>query len=246
VHGAAILKVVVSTDQQPGSLFVPIHWSAETASSACVGDLVASATDPVSGQPEAKATPVAIVPIEFDLCGIARTRNALSFPPGTWWTRVTTPEGIEYRLATNRGPMFWHDFAFREFGPDAQLAEAFDGRTYRAAGFLDDHLDGCLWVGPAEAALQWNLEGLIPTDEPQGGAQRILKTGISEYYMGQSEAIVCACFQVGTEAVRQAVVSGASRTVEDIGRSLRAGTNCGSCLPELKRIVVHERIAHPL
>jgi bacterioferritin-associated ferredoxin len=27
---------------------------------------------------------------------------------------------------------------------------------------------------------------------------------------------------------------------------LRAGTNCGSCLPELKRIIVDERIAHPL
>jgi bacterioferritin-associated ferredoxin len=26
---------------------------------------------------------------------------------------------------------------------------------------------------------------------------------------------------------------------------LRAGTNCGSCLPELKRIIVDERNAHP-
>jgi NAD(P)H-nitrite reductase large subunit len=25
--------------------------------------------------------------------------------------------------------------------------------------------------------------------------------------------------------------------VEEIGKALRAGTNCGSCLPELKRIV---------
>jgi assimilatory nitrate reductase catalytic subunit len=38
--------------------------------------------------------------------------------------------------------------------------------------------------------------------------------------------------------------------VEEIGKALRAGTNCGSCLPELKRIVqgskqgtTHERVA---
>ena len=51
--------------QQRGSLFVPIHWSDENASSARVGDLVAPCTDPFSGQPEAKATPAAIAPVAF-------------------------------------------------------------------------------------------------------------------------------------------------------------------------------------
>jgi assimilatory nitrate reductase catalytic subunit len=46
--------------------------------------------------------------------------------------------------------------------------------------------------------------------------------------------------------VRKAVNSGGATSVGDIGRTLRAGTNCGSCLPELKRIIVDERIAHPL
>jgi assimilatory nitrate reductase catalytic subunit len=30
---------------------------------------------------------------------------------------------------------------------------------------------------------------------------------------------------------------GAATSVESIGAALRAGTNCGSCLPEFKRIV---------
>jgi assimilatory nitrate reductase catalytic subunit len=46
--------------------------------------------------------------------------------------------------------------------------------------------------------------------------------------------------------VRKAVNSGGATSVGDIGRTLRAGTNCGSCLPELKRIIVDERIANPL
>jgi assimilatory nitrate reductase catalytic subunit len=245
-HGACIVKVVVSANQRPGSLFVPIHWSAETASSACVGDLVAARTDPYSGQPEAKATPATIAPIGFPFRGFARMRAALAPPAGTWWARVAVAEGVEYRLATSRGPMFWHDFAYRRLGSEARLAEQFDGRVYRAAAFLDDRFDGCLCVGPAEAPPQWDLLGLTPADVPEGGQQRILKTRISGYYMGQTEAVVCACFQVGLDAVRKAVACGAANSVEDIGRTLRAGTNCGSCLPELKRIVVHERIAHPL
>ena len=59
--------MVVSDAQRRGSIFAPIHWSDLNASSARIGDLVTPATDPFSGQPEAKATPAAIAPVEFRL-----------------------------------------------------------------------------------------------------------------------------------------------------------------------------------
>ncbi|MNL51243.1 Nitrate reductase [compost metagenome] len=46
---------------------------------------------------------------------------------------------------------------------------------------------------------------------------------------------VCACFGVGLNAIRAAFEAGAA-TAEEIGAQLRAGTNCGSCLPEIRRI----------
>jgi assimilatory nitrate reductase catalytic subunit len=55
--------------------------------------------------------------------------------------------------------------------------------------------------------------------------------------------IVCACFSVGLATIRDAIRSGAASSVEAIGAALRAGTNCGSCLPELKRIVAEARAA---
>jgi assimilatory nitrate reductase catalytic subunit len=48
---------------------------------------------------------------------------------------------------------------------------------------------------------------------------------------------VCACFSIGLTAIRDRIESGEATTVEDIGKLLRAGTNCGSCVPELKRIL---------
>jgi assimilatory nitrate reductase catalytic subunit len=225
---------------------VPIHWSAETASCARVGDLVSARTDPYSGQPEAKATPAAIAPIDFALRGFTRMRAALPLPVGTWWAKVAVAEGVEYRLATNQGPLFWHDFAYRWLGPEARLAEHLDGSIYRAAAFLDGHLDGCLCLAPAaEAAPQWDLAALAAAAAAEDGGRRIPKTGVCDY-IGETEAVVCACFQVGLSAVRKAVNGGGATSVGDIGRTLRAGTNCGSCLPELKRIIVDERIAHPL
>src|SRR5262249_55578255 len=149
VHGSCILKIVISEAQRPGSLFVPIHWSNETASCARVGDLVSAQIDPWSGQPEAKATPASIEPISFELRGFARAHDAISLPTDTWWTRVTVTGGTEYRLATNSGPMVWHDLAYRWLAGDAQLAERLEGQSYRAASFIDGELDGYLSVGPA-------------------------------------------------------------------------------------------------
>jgi assimilatory nitrate reductase catalytic subunit len=154
-------------------------------------------------------------------------------------------DGVEYRLATSQGPLFWHDFAYRSLGSEARLAEQLDGQIYRVAAFLDGHLDGCLCLAPAGAPPpQWDLAGLAAAAPAEDGALRIPKSQACDY-MGETEQVVCACFQVGLDAVRQAIHSGAT-SVKDIGRTLRAGTNCGSCLPELKRIVVDERIAHPL
>ena len=92
-YGACVLKVMISEGQRRGSLFAPIHWSAETASSARVGDLVMPATDPFSGQPEAKATPVAIEPAAFAHRGFALSRTSLTLPAETWWSRVTMANG---------------------------------------------------------------------------------------------------------------------------------------------------------
>ena len=83
-YGACVLKVNVSTGQRRGSLFAPIHWSNETASSARIGDLVTPANDPFSGQPEAKATPATVEPVAFAFRGfaLARTRWRCRPAPG--------------------------------------------------------------------------------------------------------------------------------------------------------------------
>ena len=237
-HGSCVLKVVVSENARPGALFVPIHWSDETASCARVGDLVSPHTDPYSGQPEAKATPAAIAPVGFALRGFARTRRAVALPEATWWTRVAVADGTEYRLATSRGPLVWHDFAYRALAGEGQLAEAIDGQVYRAAAFVDGEVDGCLCIGPADAPPRWDARGLSVADAADGQ-----RAWLSNHAIGETEPVICACFGVGIDAVRKAVAGGAATTVADIGATLRAGTNCGSCLPELKRIIVHARVA---
>jgi assimilatory nitrate reductase catalytic subunit len=238
-QGSCIMKVMISEGQQPGSLFVPIHWSDETASCARVGDLVASHTDPHSGQPEAKATPTAISPVVFSVRGFARTRDLLVFPPGTWWTRTAVAEGIEYRLAARLGPLHWHDFAFSAFSDRAQVVEKLIDRTYSASAFVDDELYGCLCVGPINEPLQF--AALSAADAPDQSACAFAPA--SQELIHAVEPIICACFQVDLAAVREAIACGEARTVAQIGRKLRAGTNCGSCITELRRLIKDYRNA---
>jgi assimilatory nitrate reductase catalytic subunit len=239
-HGSCIVKVLISAGQQPGSAFVPIHWSDETASCARVGDLVASHIDPHSGQPEAKATPAAIAPVVFSMRGFARTRVLLAFPPGTWWVRTTVADGIEYRLAAGLGPLHWHDFAYEAFSDRAQVVEELIGRTYSASAFVADELYGCLCVGPVSEPLKF--AALSAANAPEHAAGVFAHAASERIHA--TEAIICACFAVELAAVRDAIAYGETRTVAQIGRKLRAGTNCGSCLTELKRLINEHNIRH--
>ncbi|HEY0330033.1 MAG TPA: molybdopterin-dependent oxidoreductase [Rhodopseudomonas sp.] len=235
-YGSCILKAVVSEGQRPGSLFAPIHWSDATASSARLGDLVAPITDPLSGQPEAKATPAAIAPVVFACRGFALSRTPLSLPPESWWSRVAVQNGHGLLFASNDSAAAWRARALEMFGA-AELAEYVDepGGQYRAAAFVDGRLLGCLFVGPAEAAPQWEAVKALFEGEVVDAAQR--RAVLSGKSAGPDAGpIVCACFGVGLNAINAALQRGAS-SVEQIGQRLRAGTNCGSCLPELRRIV---------
>jgi assimilatory nitrate reductase catalytic subunit len=243
-NGECLLKVAVSEGQRIGSLFAPIHWSDATASNARVGALVTPRTDPHSGQPEMKATPAAIAPVELPLRGFMRSRRHIDLPADAWWVRIATANGPELRIATARDVLFWHEFAQRTLGEDARLVEFIDTAqgTYRAAAFLDGEFDGALSVGPGDSALRWDgLTALIATGAPEDSSATI--TMVSAPPEHDEGPVVCACVGVSLETARACLHSGKAASVADLGRVLGAGSSCGSCLPELKRLVAREKRA---
>jgi assimilatory nitrate reductase catalytic subunit len=244
-YGECVLRVVLSEGQQRGSLFAPIHWSDEMASSASIGRLVTPATDPYSGQPDAKATPVSIEPVSYVFRGFVLARERLALPKESWWAKVALDGGTGWLIASNEGPAAWRAWAKTRFA-GREIAEYSDAPRglYRAAAFDNGRLVGCLFIGPAEAAPQWDAVKALFEREDLGEAQRrAVLSGKSTEGLADPGPVICACFGVGLNVIKAAIESGAAVSVEQIGAALRAGTNCGSCLPELKRIVDHERAA---
>ncbi|HDY86021.1 MAG TPA: (2Fe-2S)-binding protein [Methylophaga sp.] len=41
---------------------------------------------------------------------------------------------------------------------------------------------------------------------------------------------------MGENTIKEAITCGAAKSVADIGKQLKAGTNCGSCIPEIKKL----------
>ena len=241
-YGQCILKVVVSTRQQRGMLFAPIHWSDENASSARLGALVAPFTDPFSGQPENKATPASIAPYEYVFRGFALSRQRLQLPANVWWVRVAVSGGYGYLLAGNADLAAWQSWAGSFAGGDVAEYKDFGGGIFRAASFAKERLETCLFIGPARDAGDWGVvKDLFAKDALSDEQRRMLLSGKSVDGLASSGPIVCACFGVGRATICDAIAAGAA-SASEIGAQLKAGTNCGSCIPELKRLIAQTEV----
>jgi len=243
-YGSCVLQVCISDGQQPGTLFAPIHWSDANSSSARVGELVVPRTDPHSGQPDAKATQAAVAPLEFRMRGFALTRQPIALPQDTWWTRIAVQGGVGYRFATNLSPSAWRDHLAGVLS--GELAEYVDEArdVFRAGAFIGGRLDGCVFLGPSEYAAKavpaWDaVKALFEADTIAERERQTLLSGRNG--LPDAGPLVCCCFAVGLVDIENAVASGAT-SVEKVGKLLRAGTNCGSCLPELRKIVTRVHV----
>jgi len=236
-YGGCILKVAVNPRQQRGMLFAPIHWSEANASNARVGALISPHTDPFSGQPESKATPASIAPCEYVFRGFVLSRKPLQLPGHLWWARAAISGGYAYLFADNADLARWPAWLKSFAGEDLAEYRDFGGGVYRAVSFAGSRIETCLFVGPAHDAGDWDVvKNLFAADTLGDDERRMLLSGKAADGLASCGPIVCACFGVGRTTICDTIAAGA-RSAAEIGARLKAGTNCGSCIPELKRLI---------
>ncbi len=240
-QGGAVLKVVADDGVSPGDLFAPIHWSDETASAARIGALTQPLCDPFSGQPEMKATPVAIRPVTYRFEGFVLSRQPFALPAGSWWSRLAV-QGGEGRLFASDASVDAIAALMRErFGAE-ELTELIDrdGGGYRCAVLREGRLLAVIFLAPAGRAPLWDTVKSVFADPAAAVPSRLALLAGRNPGGSDPGPTICACFGVGLNAIRAAFVAGAA-TAEEIGLQLKAGTNCGSCLPEIRRIGAQAR-----
>lgn len=89
------------------------------------------------------------------------------------------------------------------------------------------------------------MKGLFVADRVTDDQRRMLLSGKSCEGEASTGPVVCACFGVGRGTICETIAAGA-RTAAEIGAKLKAGTNCGSCIPELKRLIATTEVVPPM
>ena len=108
----------------------------------------------------------------------------------------------------------------------------------RVAAVFDGALEACLFLSRDASSLP-NEAAIIPmlgAPVPDSARARLLAGRMYDATAAEGPK-VCACFGVTRDAVRHAVATHRLRSVKQIGVLLQAGTNCGSCVPELDEIL---------
>lgn len=243
--GQMVLRARSSAAQQVGSVFVPMHWNDQFALHAHADALVNNATDPVSGQPEFKFTPLRIAPHRPAWQGFVLSRRRLSLQslPLSYRAEVPLAGLWRYELAGLQASPDWAAFA-RELlcgeGSGIEWVEYFDASAtrYRGARIQDSRLESCIFIGPNQHLPGRDaLAGLFSQASLSDGARYALLSGRAVENSPQPSRNVCACFCVSEQQILEVIHTQGLTSVEAVGRLLQAGTNCGSCLPEIKRLL---------
>ena len=243
--GNAVFRVLATRRVQRGHVFAPMHWSDANSSHGRVDALVAPNVDPVSGQPESKHATVSIEPLEADWFAFFVAREPLQeqfLNECAYWAKAQTDHGWRYELA-GKNELNVFDALFPE-----DISLTFNSRSGRVTRAIVE--DGLLISAvmiqlgkPVSADRAW-LASLLKSGVDDETRLTILAgrppTGKS---FGRG---ICSCLGVGSAAIEDAISKGA-RSVEGIGAATGAGTNCGSCKPEI-RVILQAMLAsetHP-
>jgi assimilatory nitrate reductase catalytic subunit len=238
--GQAVLRVRLDAGQRRGEVYAPMHWTDRFCAGGRINPVVNAETDPLSFQPELKHTPVRIAPYAARWHGFLLTRAPLGMDLAGWCARFPTGEAWRHELAGQDAP----DDAFARLRARCQGAGAWlmlhdaGAATYRAARVEGGRLQSVLFIGPDHAlpARDW-LAGLFAQPRLTLPDRRALLAGRPAD--GElPEPPVCVCFGVGARAIRDS----RRTTVEGVGAATRAGTNCGSCRPEIRKLLSDAKV----
>ncbi|MFN2410442.1 MAG: molybdopterin-dependent oxidoreductase [Halomonas sp.] len=239
----------VSNAQRRGEVFVPIHWTDCFSQNARSSALIERIIDPVSGQPEAKHGAVSLAPFASaweatlmvaDQVGVG-SPGLTAWCENAYWTRIPMRGCQRWQLADHARMNDWFA-ALAEWLPTPPSLWCDDTATgrLRVASVENGQLKWWLMVGPpAELpGLAW-LEARFNDAHIDDTHRRRLLAGCDDG-AADTGPVICSCHQVGQTAIVDAIRNG-DTSVEALGARLACGTQCGSCIPELKSLLEEER-----
>lgn len=264
-----ILPIVILKTQRKGEVFAPIHWSKTWSSHVNITSLFTDANDQISGQPELKHAAVKLTKTDLKSKGSLFVREALSESLLNqicdYWVKITVEHGYQYHIAllhplqTLSGPkasapIRLHDWytqinahlmqgtEIQTFTSDTQLISVnTDQEVLATIVFLyvcnkNTDNDRHVFVMDANWISMLLSKDLICVTDIR---DLLRNRPDEEFTQGK---VICSCFGVREKTICDTIFQG-HNTVNDLGKQLKCGTNCGSCKSELSTLIAqHSKI----
>lgn len=257
-RGAAVLRVAASEATRPGQTFLAMHWGSRFMNSAGANSLTLSAFDPVSKQPELKHAAIQVEKLDLPWELVVMRHNGAMRLPGAAAELMALAQPLlaEFGYAT-----------IGLFGRDAPAVILRAASAAPAAPALIERIDELFYFDPARclsyqdarrgiskrmmieegritavrltgetAARDW-LKDAMAQGSDTAAIRPWMLAPVSAPPAGSAGRgrIVCNCLDVSELEIAAEVSRGLDLAA--IQEKLCCGTECGSCLPELKRMV---------
>ncbi|MDP1537330.1 MAG: molybdopterin-dependent oxidoreductase [Burkholderiales bacterium] len=256
-RGVLTLIAEAGTAVAPGQAFLPMHWGSRYLSGAGINALTLPAIDPQSFQPELKHCAIKVskamlpwrltafgTPLDGDTLALLARVQAL-LPEFVFASCTLTPDanGVLLRAAAAVPPateVLEAIHALFELDSDEVLryADPRRGNTRRVR--VDGERVGAVCLTGDAIGENWLREYHAQSLGVAAlGVRLLAPTAQAPAALAPRGRIVCSCHGVGEEpilAALQAAKGDAGTKLAAAQQQLRCGTQCGSCLPELRRL----------
>lgn len=258
-RGHIVLKAYPSDDIKSGEAFVAMHWGRARLSHSGVNDLTIDTFDPVSKQPELKFSAVHIekldLPYELFMMVAGAPGHEGTGVIRALQTRVSAvldqfayaasyllgrDKAVLVLTAKHHAPISESllgslDALFSLDDPDClSLLDKKRGVEKRAR-MVGQSLQAIRLLGETRA--QGWLKSLMSAESPMESVRQWVLAPLQDPPISgvQRGAIICSCMDVDERQIKAAIQSGVA--LEELQARLKCGTQCGSCVPELRRML---------
>jgi assimilatory nitrate reductase catalytic subunit len=118
------------------------------------------------------------------------------------------------------------------------------GAIYRAVHMVNDRIEQCVFISPRPdlPSRAW-LAGLFAKDELTQLDRAAILSGQAMEKGADVGPTVCSCFGVGRNTICSAIRENGLTSVAQVTACVKAGGNCGSCVPELKQLLAETLVS---
>ena len=247
--GSCVLRVTLAQGVRRGQIFAPIHWTEQVASDARIGKVVNPVVDAISGEPEFKHTPVSIQPFHTTWQGVLYVREGFEYQIKTslqtcaWWTKIKTAKAMRYEIA-DRHSIDQTQKNLKSFLPFVDETyewlsiEDISSQLSHSIVLKDGILIASLYIAPADLLpdRDW-VATLFKRERLSALHRKALLAGMPMSAANNDGPLVCSCFKVGKNKIIEAIKTQNITHEKQVTACLKAGGNCGSCLPEIRGLI---------